>query len=279
MAEVGEGTREVLIIDEEGDFTRALGIYLSDLGLHTLMASHWTDAIDRILQDTLDAILINPHLSTVKGETILGFLQQEGKLSPVLVVADHLEPERVEALKSLGAKGFVQKTDAFYQIAQALSRVLPGFSAQGAPIITDEEFERIMVQRLAEVVEENYSRSPNVGGSPSPGRSPIDRLPPVPSKEAYEPDRSGKDAVPGAAGEGWSHVALPPPPPIQQEERPTRRRGGSRRRRRGGGAGFKRLFLALFVICLLVGVVFWFTSQEVRDFVKKGEPPPGQKKR
>ena len=281
MADSRQGTWCVLIIDEEGDFSKALGVYLSGLGLHILTASLWTEALDRILQDAPDAILINPHLSTVKGETILGFLRQEGKMSPVLVVADHLEPDRAENLKALGANGFIQKTDAFYQIAEALSRVLPGFSAKGAPIITDEEFERIMIQRLAEVVDDNYSRQAEQKEPAAKIFTParplgLSSLAPT---DIEEREIVAKPSASPAIVPSHASIPLPPPPPLQEEERQERRKSGvRRRRRRGGKSGFRRLFLTLFLVCLLAGMIFWISSREVRDFVKRGPPPTPQKR-
>jgi DNA-binding NtrC family response regulator len=122
----------VLIVDEEGDFSRSLAVYLADLGLRALTAKDWTEALDKILDERPEAILIDPDMRTVTGEALLGFLREEGDLTPVVVVSDLLETNRVEMLRSLGANEFVRKTDAYYQIAQAISRVLPEWSAARA---------------------------------------------------------------------------------------------------------------------------------------------------
>lgn len=271
--------RRVLIIDDEGDFNRALSIYLSDLGLYTSTASRWTDALDRIGHESPDVILINPHMPTVQGETILRFLRQEGNPVPVVVVSDHLELDRIETLNSLGANEFVQKTDAFYQIAQTISKVLPGWSAEDAPIISEEEFQRIVDQRLGELVEgaEEDRKSPE---KPAQSR-PISAIsmPPAASS-APSTVAAGRDSVgpPGATSPPSfaptnlrEPISIPPPPPLPSAE-VERQRVRKIRRRRGLGPGSntRRILTFLFLVCLLAGAVFMAMTMGLSEFVKGG---------
>lgn len=251
--------RRVLIIDEEGSFSRSLSVYLSDLGLHTLTANLWTEALDRILDDRPNAILINPHLATVQGETILKFLREEGNRTPVVVVSDRLEAERVAALRSMGANDFVQKADAFYQIAQALSKVLPGWSAEKAPVITEDEFERIMDQRFMELMEETEKEKKPRGG----------REPGFPSQGPPPESESAARRRPEASPEFSQAPVSLPPPPLSPEE-PARQRARVRRKRTRPGSGWKRVFTFLFVVCLLAGVVFMALTMGITEFVKGG---------
>ncbi|OGG43635.1 MAG: hypothetical protein A3F84_21380 [Candidatus Handelsmanbacteria bacterium RIFCSPLOWO2_12_FULL_64_10] len=262
---IEQGQRRVLIIDEEGNFSRALGIYLSDLGLRTSTASNWTEALDKILGERPEVILINPHLGTVTGEAILGFLREEGDRTPAVVVSDHLDANRVEMLKSLNANEFVRKTDAFYQIAQAISRVMPEWSAEGAPMITDEEFERIMIQRIAEVAEEAEK---NRWSGQGRGDSPSSLRVPEPDSESLTPSRGAGEAASGGPAYPIESAPLPPPPPpVEVESRRVRR--VVRRRRSGSKA--RRVFVTLFVVCLLAGALYIAVTMGLADFVRGGE--------
>jgi DNA-binding NarL/FixJ family response regulator len=262
-----QGQRRVLIIDEEGNFSKALGIYLSDLGLGASTASDWAEALDKILSERPEVILINPDLSTVTGEAILGFLREEGDRTPVIVISDHLDANRIEMLKSLNANEFVRKTDAFYQIAQAISRVMPEWSAEGAPMITDEEFERIVIQRIAEVTEEaEKDRRPGREGSSSSLRVPEPRLePPMPSMDAREPAGPARPLEP---------APLPPPPPPMEVE-PQRVRRVVRRRRGRSRSNAMRIFVVLFLVCLLAGALYIAVTMGVASFVRGEEVSTG----
>lgn len=263
--------RRVLIIDEEGNFSRALAVYLSDLGLRASTASNWTEALNKILDERPEVILIDPHLNTVTGEAILGFLREEGDLTPVVVVSDHLDAKRAEMLKSLGANEFVQKTDAFYQIAQAVSRVMPEWSAEGAPVMTDEEFQQIVEQRLKEVFEESRKdRRPGQlfssprASQPDAGamavRGPAEKIPPSPVASSY-------------SSHPQEPVPLPPPPPF-----PSGDGGGQRvrrvRRRRGGRSGSRArwVFVLLFAVCLLAGAIYMAVTMGLADFIRAEGP-------
>jgi DNA-binding NarL/FixJ family response regulator len=265
-----QGQRRVLIIDEEGDFSRALGIYLSDLGLRASTASDWAEALDKILGERPEVILINPDLSTVTGEAILGFLREEGDRTPAVVISDRLDANRVETLRSLNANEFVRKTDAFYQVAQAISRVMPEWSAEGAPMITDEEFERIMIQRIAEVAQEaEKNRRPGQGrgGDPPPARVP------EPYSGAQTPSKGAGEAAFGGPARPLEPAPLPPPPP-PAEGGPQRVRRVRRRRGRSGSKA-RRVFVTLLVICLLVSVLYVIVTMGLADFMRGGEVSPG----
>ena len=141
-------------------------------------------------------------------------------------MSDHLEANRIETLKSLGASEFVQKTFAFYQIAQALAKVFPGWSAENAPLISEEEFQRIVEQRLGEIDQEQEDRpTPMVDIKPQP----ISSVSVSSQSDSNSPEAS--DAVSSGPPEVAPHpstpstdvqepIPEPPPPPPQPSRRP-----------------------------------------------------------
>lgn len=264
--------RRVLIIDEEGNFSGALAIYLSDLGLRASTARQWTEALDKVLDERPEAILINPNMRTVTGEAILGFLREGGELPPVVVVSDPLEANRIEMLKSLGANEFVRKTDAFFEIAQAISRVLPEWSAARAPVMTDEEFQQVVEQRLNEVYEESKKNRPQPFSSLRTSQSDAETVRPRESVETLSSRGPGETAssLPAASGysQGPALTPLPPPPPPAEGDRQRVRR--VRRRRSGSRTG--RVFAVLFAVCLLAGAIYIAVTMGLADFVKVEEP-------
>jgi CheY-like chemotaxis protein len=264
-----QGERRVLIIDEEGDFNRSLSVYLSDLGLRTLTANLWTEALDRILDDRPHAILLNPHLSTVQGETILKFLREEGNQTPVVVVSDHLGGERIETLRALGANDFVKKTDAFYQIAQALSKALPGWSADDAPVITEDEFERVMDQRFKEMLAETEGEKKPREGWREPEPKPV-RSPEAVETTAHRSPADTFSSPPEVTGYSQAPVSLPPPPPPLPTAEPPRQRTRVRRKRMRPRSTFKRIFMFLFGVCRGGGAVFMAVTWGITVFVRGG---------
>ncbi|MSS73230.1 MAG: response regulator [Candidatus Latescibacteria bacterium] len=277
--EEAQGERGVLIVEEAGDFSRALAIYLADLGLRVSTASNWTEALDKILDERPESILINPDMHTVTGEALLGFLREEGDLTPVVVVFDHLETNRIEMLKSLGANEFVRKTDAFYQIAQAISRVLPEWSAERAPVMTDEEFQQIVEQRLNEVYEESKKNRPPVQSFPAPGTSLPDPETASESvgRKSFWGSAERASSRPVASGyQGPGALPLPPAPlPLPPHEVDRQR---VRRRRRRSGSQTRRVFAVLFAVCLLAGAIYIAVTKGLSDFIKAEEPAAVKKK-
>ena len=276
--ESGQMKNHVLIIGEEEDFTRVLAVYLSDLGLHTSTASRWTDALTRIEEESPGVVLLDPLLPTVQGETILKFLRQEGNSVPVVIMSDHLEARRIETLKSLGASEFVQKTFAFYQIAQAIAKVLPGWSAENAPLISEEEFQRIVEQRLGEIDQELEDRPPPmVDIKPQPISSVS-----VPSQSVSNPPEAS-DAVSSRPPEVAPQPSTPPievqeplpeppPPPPQPSEpsEPEHNRRRVRHRRKVGSRTTKRVVISFSLVCLAVGFMYFYLWKAIADFVASG---------
>ena len=260
----GRDLRKVLIVAREEDFTRVLAVYLSDLGLRTWTASRWTDALERIGEVLPDVILLDPSMPTVQGETMLRILREEGQTMPVVVLSDRLEKARVEALRSLGASEFVEKTASFLPIAQAIAEVLPGWSAENASIITQEEFDHIVEQRLAGIAQEPQDEGLQDAGNSTPGlpRSP---MAPAPSSSGDTPETAPtvgtRVSLPPAGNSSMmpevNPTPLPPPPPppaaVSREGSRHRRVRHRHGRRFSRGA---RTFIALLLVCLLAGAIY-----------------------
>ena len=111
-----ESTRTILVIDNDPEVIDMVVDNLTGDGYRIETASRWTEALARIQSASPDAILLDLHLPTVRGETLLEFIRKMDRDLPVIIVSSEIGPEEVERLGQLGASGFVRKPLDTYDI-------------------------------------------------------------------------------------------------------------------------------------------------------------------
>ena len=117
-------SKRILILDDEPGILELLDSYLQSCGFETHPTSRWTQAVELITHRPPDLVLLDLQMPTVQGDTVLEFIQQQGRPIPVIIVSAYLDEQRIEALRRIGARGFVPKPFQLNTLTSAIHEAL-----------------------------------------------------------------------------------------------------------------------------------------------------------
>ncbi|MBI2951639.1 response regulator, partial [bacterium] len=126
-------SKRILILDDEPGILELLDSYLQSCGFETHPTSRWTQAVELITHRPPDLVLLDLQMPTVQGDTVLEFIQQQGRPIPVIIISAYLDERRIEALRRIGARGFVPKPFQLNALASTVREAL-GLSAGAAAL-------------------------------------------------------------------------------------------------------------------------------------------------
>ncbi len=101
--------KRILVLDDEQAILEVLAKYLRKQNFEPFITSSWTEAIEQISNNPPDLILLDIKMPTIQGDTVLEYIRQYSKTLPVIIISGFLDPEKMTALRELGANGFVPK--------------------------------------------------------------------------------------------------------------------------------------------------------------------------
>lgn len=114
----------ILILDDDPGILEMLNTYLRSLDFEPLPTSRWTEALDLITHNPPDLILLDLQMPTVQGDSVLGFIRQQGHTMPVIIISAYLNEQKMEDLRRLGVKGFVLKPFHLNDLAVTIRKAL-----------------------------------------------------------------------------------------------------------------------------------------------------------
>lgn len=141
----------VLVVDDDPLVLQALQHMLTRMGLHGVCASQWATAIEAIERECPDLILLDVHMPSVDGPTLLAFLREQGVDVPAFIVSASLDEIDLDEMRSMGVRQFVPKP----------------FSIECLQSLILEEL------RVGERVEGTTSDTPEKAGEAEPGSVPV----------------------------------------------------------------------------------------------------------
>jgi len=116
----------VLIVDDDREITRAIGLRLSNAGFKPLMAFDGQQGLEMVLGDRPDAIILDLRMPVMDGFTLLEKLQNSvhtRNIPAIILSADAADKARLKALRA-GATYFVEKPYRAQDLIEALSVTL-----------------------------------------------------------------------------------------------------------------------------------------------------------
>lgn len=152
--------RSVLIVDDDREIVRALGLRLGRAGFHPIMAYDGQEGLDAALRDSPDAIVLDLRMPVMDGYAMLERLQKSvhtASIPAVILSADAADRSRLKALRG-GATYFVEKPYKAEDLIQALNASLyPIASEQPQQPIPSEPREppSMMHVREADLIPSN----------------------------------------------------------------------------------------------------------------------------
>ena len=120
--------KRILVLDDEPVVLKLLNQHLRSCNFEAITTSSWTEAIDLITHDPPDLILLDLHMPTVQGESVLDFIREEGLNLPVIIISAHLSERKIEELENLGVEDIVPKPFSLQDLVSKILRVVQPFS-------------------------------------------------------------------------------------------------------------------------------------------------------
>jgi CheY-like chemotaxis protein len=113
----------VLIVDDDREITRAIGLRLSKAGFHPIMAFNGQEGLDAVRENAPDAIVLDLRMPVMDGFSLLEKLQNSvhtRNIPAIILSADTADKARLKVLRA-GATYFVEKPYRAQDLIDALS--------------------------------------------------------------------------------------------------------------------------------------------------------------
>ena len=118
--------KTILIVEDESDTAEMYTQMLEKNGYVVLKASGGVAAMQHLLHEKIDLILLDLMMPDVSGVEVLRFLRREPQLQnlPVIIVSAKGQPEDIEKGMQAGASLYITKPIGYREFIQAVGEVL-----------------------------------------------------------------------------------------------------------------------------------------------------------
>jgi DNA-binding NtrC family response regulator len=135
VASIMTGQYSILIIDDDENLRRTLGLILEHAGYAVTTAANADEGLRAIREQSCDLILLDLVMPDVDGRVLLPVLRQVRPRMPVLVLTGQTLPDLEAELWKKGARGFLPKpVDPECILTQIytllIGRLIPGSEAE-----------------------------------------------------------------------------------------------------------------------------------------------------
>jgi DNA-binding response OmpR family regulator len=116
--------KKVLIVEDDPDLRRLYAIALNQRGYEVKLAANGAEALDRLVQEKPDVMLLDLMMPVMSGFEVLEKLNPDvRKCVPVIVISGH--STRPEELHHQCIAGWLTKPVAIDELTQSIASVLP----------------------------------------------------------------------------------------------------------------------------------------------------------
>ena len=116
----------ILVVDDDCTIREVAAIILSRRGYRCELAKNDVEAMQRISQGRIDAVVTDLQMPEMDGITLTRQLSQDFSDLPVMVMTGNLDDDYKEIAFRAGAREFLSKPFAVHDLIGKLHRMLPG---------------------------------------------------------------------------------------------------------------------------------------------------------
>ena len=106
-----DNRKAILVVDDELEFLKMIRLRLEANNYQVVTASTGKDALDKVRQYKVDAVLLDILLPDIDGIDILKEIRKVRKDLPVFIITAFSSEERFALANKFNASGFIVKTD------------------------------------------------------------------------------------------------------------------------------------------------------------------------
>ncbi|MCX5696986.1 MAG: response regulator [Candidatus Omnitrophica bacterium] len=115
---------KVLLVDDEGDFRKILGVRIRAWGYDFIEADSGEKAIDILAHQGPDIVILDYLMPGMDGVSTLREIRKLDNKIPVIMLTAHLHEKTITEVKDLGVSAFVPKISAYTDTISALQAAL-----------------------------------------------------------------------------------------------------------------------------------------------------------
>jgi len=120
----------LLVVDDDPSVVGVLGDALREWGYEVLIARNGREGLDVVGRRTVDGILLDMHMPTMDGRTMLDELRWSGHEMPVLMMSGGSDERVLRQLLQEGAQGFFLKPFQLASLQQACRQVFENYETE-----------------------------------------------------------------------------------------------------------------------------------------------------
>ncbi len=101
----------ILVIDDDDDFAASVETFLTGHGYHVLVARTGEEAVEKVLANGIDLLVLDLRLPVLSGLDVYLELKNRGRALPTIIVTAYAaeEKESIDALRSMSVTGCLVK--------------------------------------------------------------------------------------------------------------------------------------------------------------------------
>lgn len=115
---------KILLIDDEEDFRKILGVRISRWGYELLEAANGREGISVLTEKKPDIIILDYVMPDMNGAATLREIRKLDDKIPVIMFTAHMREDTIEEVKDLGVSAFVPKISVYTDTIAALEAAL-----------------------------------------------------------------------------------------------------------------------------------------------------------
>ena len=119
-----DNRKAILVVDDELEFLKMIRLRLEANNYQVVTASTGQDALDKIKQYKVDAVLLDILLPDINGIDILKEIRKTRKDLPVFIITAFSSEDRFALANKFNASGFIVKTDDLQKEVDNITSVI-----------------------------------------------------------------------------------------------------------------------------------------------------------
>jgi DNA-binding NtrC family response regulator len=101
--------RSILVVDDDENVRSTLAAILTQAGYHVITAGFVCDAIERLIANCIDLVLLDMKMPDMEGQALLAQLHLVYPKLPVMVLTGHPSMGFVDGAERFGTRGYFLK--------------------------------------------------------------------------------------------------------------------------------------------------------------------------
>jgi DNA-binding response OmpR family regulator len=125
--------KRILIVDDDPNIVRLLGMYLTDAEYETAVAADGSQAMDRFHEFAPDLILLDVMMPVINGWEVLSLIRQESQVPVIMLTSRDMVDDKVRGFTG-GADDYVVKP---FEPREVLARIAVRLKKQAVEAVED----------------------------------------------------------------------------------------------------------------------------------------------